>query len=185
VSELILASASPRRARLMTEAGYRFRVWATHANEDVPEGMPPALAAVELGVRKAMAVESGAWVLAADTVIDLDGHIVGKPTGREDARRILASLSGRAHWVCTGVALRRGADVRTGLAQTKVTIRALSPREIEDYVATGEPLDKAGAYGIQGGAAGFVARVDGALDTVVGLPMDVVRHLLAEAGVSV
>ncbi len=182
--EIVLASASPRRAKLLGEAGYRFRVWATHADESVEEGTAPALAAVELAVRKAMAVpEARSWVLAADTVIDLDGAILGKPRDRADARRILGLLSGREHWVATGVALRApGEGVLTGLAQTKVAFRALSPREIEDYVATGEPLDKAGAYAIQGGAARFVARVDGPLDNVIGLPMDVVRRLLVEAG---
>jgi septum formation protein len=181
--EIVLASASPRRAALMREAGYRFRVWATHADESVAPGTPPALAAVDLAARKAMAVpEPRSWILAADTVIDLDGEIVGKPRDREDARRILASLSGREHWVCTGVALRARGEMHTGLAQTKVTFRALPPRQIEDYVATGEPMDKAGAYAIQGGAKAFVARLDGAMDNVVGLPMDVVRRLLVEAG---
>jgi septum formation protein len=182
VSELVLASASPRRARLLTEAGIPFRVFATHVDETVAEGTPPALAAVELAVRKAEAVPRGrAWVLAADTVIDLDGAIVGKPRDRDDARRILASLSGREHWVATGVALRAEGEVRTGLAQTRVAFRDITAREIEDYVATGEPMDKAGAYAIQGGAARFVARVDGPMDNVVGLPMDVVGRLLTEA----
>jgi len=180
---LVLASASPRRRKLLEDAGHQVEVRPTYADESVPEGTPPALAAVDLAVRKAMACDAGrAWVLAADTVGDLDGAILGKPRDRDDARRILRSLSGRDHWVCTGVALRAGGEVHTGLAQTRVTFRALSPREIEDYVATGEPMDKAGAYAIQGGAAGFVARVEGPMDNVVGLPMDVVRRLLREAG---
>lgn len=181
--ELVLASASPRRARLLAEAGYAVRVAPTHVDESVPEGTPPALAAVDLAVRKAMAAEPGrAWVLAADTVIDLDGAILGKPRDADDARRILRALSGREHWVCTGVALRAAGDVHTGLAQTKVVFRAIADAEVDAYVATGEPMDKAGAYAIQGGAARFVAKLDGPLDNVVGLPMDVVRRLLAQAG---
>jgi septum formation protein len=179
--EIVLASASPRRAVLLAEAGYRFRVWAAHVDESVEEGTPPALAAVGLAVRKVEAVPAQGWTLGADTVIDLDGAILGKPGSREDARKMLSSLSGREHWVCTGVALRARGELHTGLAQTKVTFRAMAPREIEDYVATGEPMDKAGAYAIQGGAKGFVARLDGPLDNVVGLPMDVVRRLLVEA----
>lgn len=182
---LILASASPRRARLLTEAGYRFEVRASHADERVAPGTSPAEAAVALAVRKAQAVDApgDAWVLAADTLLDLDGDILGKPADPADARRILGRLSGRGHGVLTGVALRtpRG-GLLTGLAQTRVTFRGLSREEIDAYVSTGEPLDKAGAYAIQGGAARFVADVQGPMDNVVGLPMDVVRRLLAEGG---
>ena len=183
---LVLASASPRRARLLQEAGYRFEARPTWTDETVAPGVPPVEAAVELAVRKAMAVDpfpSGGWVLAADTLLDLDGEILGKPRDAQDARRILGRLSGRDHWVVTGVAVR-GPDhaLRTGLGQTKVTFRTLTPREIEDYVATGEPMDKAGAYAIQGGAARFVASIQGPPDNVVGLPMDVARRLLADAG---
>lgn len=182
---LVLASASPRRARLLEEAGYRFETRATWVDESVPPGMPPVEAAVELAVRKAMAAEKppDAWVLGADTLLDLDGEILGKPRDAHDARRILRRLSGREHWVLTGVAVRspeRG--LLTGLGQTRVAFRELSAREIEDYVATGEPMDKAGAYALQGGAARFVADVRGPKDNVVGLPMDVVRRLLAESG---
>lgn len=184
-SVLVLASASPRRARLLAEAGIPFRVEASWVDESVPPGTPPAEAAVELAVRKAMAVPKApdAWVLGADTLLDLDGEILGKPRDAQDAREILRRLSGREHWVLTGVALRAPEHgVRTGLAQTRVSFRALPARDIEDYVATGEPMDKAGAYAIQGGAARFVAQVRGPLDNVVGLPMEVVRRLLAETG---
>ena len=184
VPRLVLASESPRRRRLLTEAGYAFDARAPAVDESVAPGTPPAQAAVELAVRKARAVQApGAVVLAADTLLDLDGAILGKPRDAEDARRILASLSGRDHWVVTGVCARWDGEERTGLAQTRVTFRALSPEEIEAYVATGEPLDKAGAYAIQGGAARFVAQVRGPTDNVVGLPMDVARALLADLGV--
>lgn len=182
---LVLASASPRRAHLLQAAGYRFTVEPTWTDERVAPGTPPVEAAVELAVRKALAARRphGAWVLAADTLLDLDGEILGKPRDAEDARRILASLGGRDHWVVTGVAVRPpDGELRTGLGQTRVRFRDLAPDEIAAYVATGEPLDKAGAYAIQGGAAAFVADVLGPRDNVVGLPMDVVRTLLADAG---
>lgn len=181
---LVLASASPRRARLLQEAGIPFVVEAPWVDEAVPPGTPPVEAAVALAVRKAEAVDARRrWVLAADTLLDLDGAILGKPRDRDDARRILAALGGRDHWVVTGVAVRSpDHGLRTGLAQTRVRFRPLSPREIEDYVATGEPMDKAGAYGIQSGGARFVDRIEGPMDNVVGLPVDVVRTLLVETG---
>lgn len=182
---LVLASGSPRRRTILTDAGYRFRVEETNVPEDVPDDVLPAAAAVDLAVRKAMAVKAGPheWVLGADTVIDLDGRLVGKPVDVADAARILRSLSGASHWVATGVAVlppRR--EPRTGLAQTKVTFRDLTPAEIDAYVATGEPMGKAGAYAVQGGGKALIARVDGEVDTVVGLPMSVVRRLLLDAG---
>jgi septum formation protein len=180
---VLLASASPRRARLLEAAGIPFEAAPSYVDESVPPGTPPAEAAVALAVRKALSVEDrGAWVVAADTLLDLDGEILGKPRDAEDARRILGLLSGRAHWVVTGVAVRRRESILTGLEQTRVTFRDLSSEEIARYVATGEPLDKAGAYAIQGGAAGFVAEVQGAADNVIGLPMGVVRRLLLESG---
>lgn len=183
--ELVLASASPRRAQLLAGAGYQFRVAATYADETVAPGTEPTEAAVSLAVRKALAaVAPGAFVVAADTLIDLDGRILGKPADISEAVRTLRALSGRAHWVVTGVAVRRHETVLTGLGQTKVTFRELSDEEIARYVATGEPMDKAGAYAIQGGAREFVARVDGAFDNVAGLPVDVVRRLLLDLGYS-
>jgi septum formation protein len=181
---LVLASSSPRRARLLEEAGYPFETRASRADEAISPASSPAGAAVELAVRKALAIgDAGdAFVLAADTLLDLDGAPLGKPRGAEDARRILRLLSGRGHRVVTGVCLRRAESIRTGLAETRVTFRALEDDEIDAYVATGEPLDKAGAYAIQGGAAAFVERLDGPLDNVVGLPMGLVRALLSEAG---
>ncbi|MFA5861699.1 MAG: Maf family protein [Candidatus Thermoplasmatota archaeon] len=179
---LILASASPRRKRLLEEAGILFEARPTSTDETPPRGVAPTEVAVELAVRKARAAEDGgALVLAADTLIDLDGEVLGKPHDVAEARRFLRTLSGRDHWVITGVAVRRAQSLWTGFGRTQVTFRSLSDAEIDAYVATGEPMDKAGAYAIQGGAAGFVARVDGAMDNVVGLPMDVVRRLLRDA----
>jgi septum formation protein len=177
---LTLASASPRRAALLREAGFEFDVAAPRVDESVPPGMSPAEAALQLAVRKARAVEAP-LVLAADTLIDLDGEILGKPRDADDAHWMLGALAGRAHAVVTGVAVRRGARTRAAAERTVVRFRDLSPSEIEAYVATGEPLDKAGAYAIQGGARGFVERFEGPLDNVIGLPMGLVRRLLREA----
>lgn len=174
---LTLASASPRRAALLREAGIAFDVAAPRVDETVSPGVAPAEAALQLAVRKARAVDAP-LVLAADTLIDLDGAILGKPTDAEDARRMLASLAGRAHAVVTGVALRRGARTLAATERTIVRFRAMAPGEIDAYVATGEPMDKAGAYAIQGGARAFIERVEGPLDNVIGLPMGLVRRLL-------
>lgn len=181
---LILASSSPRRARLLTEANIPHEVRAADVDERLPRKVAPANAAVDVAVRKARAVvDPGAWVLAADTVVDHDGHAIGKPQDEVEAHAILRMLSGTEHWVATGVALvpPKG-EMRTGLAQTKVVFRELTDEEIDVYIRTGEPMDKAGAYGIQGRAKAFVERVEGPMDNVVGLPMDVVRKLLAETG---
>ena len=181
---LILASASPRRARLLTEARIAFEARPMDVDESPPPNAPPAEAAVAIARRKAEAVrEPGAWVLAADTMVVHEGRLLGKPADVEDARRILRALAGAMHEVVTGVALRApDGALRSGAQTTRVTFRALRDDEIDAYVATGEPMDKAGAYGIQGKAQAFVARVDGPVDNVVGLPMTLVRRLLAESG---
>jgi septum formation protein len=182
---LILASASPRRRAMLADAGYRFDVAPPRVDESVPHGTPPAEAAVALAVKKARAVDARAeaWVLAADTLLDLDGAILGKPADPADAARILRALSGREHVALTGVAVRRGGREWTGIERTRVRFRPLSARDIDAYVATGEPMGKAGAYAVQGKAgAALVERVDGPVDNVIGLPMGLVRALLSEAG---
>ena len=120
-------------------------------------------------------------VLGADTVIDRDGDLLGKPADADEAREMLRSLSGRSHRVHTGVALvgAGGAPAREGVATTVVHFRQVAPAEIDAYVASGEPFGKSGAYAIQGGAAGFVVRVDGDVDNGVGLPLRLVRRLIA------
>ena len=182
---LLLCSASPRRARLLEEAGIPFeRGPAPSVDETPPAGLAPADAAEAIAVRKAKAAAArspGRLVLAADTVVILDGAILGKPRDASDARRMLQALSGREHVVVTGVAVATGESVVSGREETSVRFRALEGGEIDAYVATKEPLDKAGAYAIQGGAAGFVARRVGALDNVVGLPVALVRSLLARS----
>lgn len=183
---LVLASGSPRRKRLLEEAGYRFDVAPTHADETPPAGTAPREVARILAERKARAAHAapGDVVLAADTLLDFHGRIVGKPRDAEDARRILLALSATWHEVITGVAVRRGDDVHAETVVTRVLFKALSPQEIGLYVETGEPMDKAGAYAVQGGAAAFVDKLQGPLDNVVGLPMDATRRLLAQAGVT-
>jgi septum formation protein len=182
----LLCSASPRRAALLAEAGLPFERGEPPAVDETP---PPGLAAADvpeaLAARKARAAarrHPGRAVVAADTGVVLGGDLLGKPAGTEDAKAMLRRLSGRAHRVVTAVAVARDARLLLGRETTTVTFRTLSPAEIDAYVATGEPLDKAGSYAIQGGAAGFVSRREGAIDTVVGLPVALVRRLLAELG---
>lgn len=165
---------------MLEAAGYRFRVVETNVDETPPPGVEPARVAVLLAERKARAVPpTTERVLAADTLIDLDGDILGKPADSEDARRILARLAGREHRVHTGVAVRMAdGDVRSGVETTRVAFRPLSPAELDAYVATGEPMGKAGAYAIQGKARAFIARIEGPEDNVIGLPMALVRRLL-------
>jgi septum formation protein len=186
---LILGSASPRRARLLGELGVAFRV----AVSDVPEVPKPDEAADSFAVRAAR--EKGAavaaanladWVLSADTVVTIDGAILGKPVDDADARRMLRQLSGRVHEVLTAVALFAPGAVPTeeGLGRSTVEFRPLSDDEIAAYVGGGEPTDKAGAYAIQGGAAAFVARVSGSLTNIIGLPTELVAELLARHGLA-
>lgn len=181
---LVLASSSPRRAHLLTQAGFTFETIPADVDERVGRKREIGAACVEIAERKARAIDApGAYVLAADTLIDFDGRVLGKPSDEMEAHTILRMLSGNEHHVITGVAVKApGGEVRTGFARTTVAFRALTDAEIDEYVRTGDPLDKAGAYGIQGRAKKFVARVDGPLDNVIGLPMDVVRKLLVETG---
>lgn len=179
---LVLASASPRRRDLLARLGVAFEVRPTDADETWPDlDLGPAAEAVAL--RKARAAEApGALVLAADTVVSLDGDVLGKPPTPEAARRTLRRLSGRTHRVVTGLALRYGDRETTAHAVTAVTFGDLSDAEIAAYVATGSPLDKAGAYGIQDDAGALlVERVEGDYPNVVGLPLRLLYVTLREA----
>jgi septum formation protein len=184
---LLLASGSPRRRALLREAGFAFEVGAAPAvDESVRPGEEPGACVERLARLKAeaaMRAAPGRLLLTADTLVFRDGVPLGKPAGPPDARRMLRTLSGRTHDVLTGVALGRtdagGVVVRSGHVQTRVRFRTLEEEEIAAYVATGEPLDKAGAYAIQGGARGFVSELDGPEDNVIGLPLGLVRALLA------
>lgn len=170
---LVLASALPRRRDLLARIGLTFDVRPTDADETWPKDLDLGPAAEAVALRKARALEvPGALVLAADTVVALDGDVLGKPPTPDDARRTLRRLSGRTHRVATGLALRHGDRETTAHALTSVTFGDLTDAEIAAYVATGSPLDKAGAYGIQDDlGALLVDRIDGDYTNVVGLPL--------------
>lgn len=179
---IILASASPRRRELLALAGFDFAVRPSGADETVPDGISPRDAAALTSSRKAEAAAAlcspGDIIVAADTVVSLGDTAMGKPRDAADATAMLAALSGRTHSVYTGYCLAKG-DVRlTGCEETEVTFRTLTDAEIREYVATGEPMDKAGAYGIQGRACVFVSRIDGDYFNVVGLPVCRISELL-------
>ena len=186
--EIILASGSPRRRELLEQIGVKnYRTIIPDVDEHV-EGRPAPEELVELlSRRKAEAVGAkagpDALVIAADTVVALDGAILGKPHSREDAAAMLAALSGRKHAVYTGLTVLRGERTVTGHERTAVTFRALTWAEIDHYVATGEPLDKAGAYGIQGVGALFITGIEGDYFNVMGLPVCRLGRVLASFGV--
>jgi septum formation protein len=175
---LVLASTSPRRAAILRAAGYDFDVRPSGTEEWTFSGGDPAGYAESLARAKAAAGNGDEVVVGADTVVVLDATVLGKPADAEDAAAMLRRLSGRTHEVVTGVAVRHDGALRSGHARTRLTLRVLDEREIRAYVDTGEPLDKAGAYGYQGGAARFVTRVEGDADTVIGLPLALLRELL-------
>jgi len=182
---LILASASPRRRELLTQAGFNFRVHPAHIPEDLLAGEDPIAYVTRLAREKARAVydqlaaaEPRIAVLGADTTVTLDNHILGKPEDASDAARMLRLLSGRTHRVITGVSLVSAVGVQTAAEVTAVQFLTLSDAEIEAYVATGEPMDKAGAYAIQGRAARWIPRIEGCYFNVVGLPIALVATLL-------
>lgn len=180
---LVLASGSPRRAELLGAAGFSFDVRPSGVAEAPFRGGSVAEYAESLARAKAASVP-GDLVLGADTVVTLDGVVLGKPADRDDAASMLSRLSGRRHDVITGVALNHGGVLRWAHARAEVTFRPLSHGEIAAYVASGEAMDMAGAYAIQGGAADFVASLEGDRDTVVGLPVALVRRLLEVGGIS-
>ena len=180
---LILASASPRRKELLTQAGFTFEVRAAHLNEDPRPEEDPIAYVTRLAREKAQAVfdaggNAEAVVLGADTTVTLDNHMLGKPEDAADAARMLRLLSGRTHRVITGVAVVTARRVEVAAEVTGVRFLTLSDEEIAAYVATGEPMDKAGAYGIQGRAARWIPRVEGCYFNVVGLPLALVTTML-------
>jgi len=184
----ILASRSPRRKKLLEDAGYVFRVVIPEIKEVSHGGEAPEAYAIRMAQQKAgWVVEREGRdeiVLAADTVVVLDDLTLGKPRDESDARQMLQRLSGRQHIVITGCCLslpepEGQTKLRTFQDGTRVWFRSLAEEEITAYIATGEPMDKAGAYAIQGGAAGFVEKIDGSFTNVVGLPMERVAAELA------
>jgi len=186
---LVLASASPRRQELLRNAGISFTVQPADVDETPLPGEPPRECAERLARDKALAV----WrlrpqdvVLGADTIVVVDEAILGKPIDAADAARMLRQLSGRVHRVITGVCVVEAAgtgenrELRTASETTLVTMNDLSDDEIRDYVATGEPMDKAGAYAIQGMASRWIPRIEGDYSNVVGLPVALVYRMLRD-----
>jgi septum formation protein len=187
-ADLILASASPRRARILRDLGLAFEVIVSGVDESTPPGEPPAASALRLARAKAEAVAAAQGhalpVLAADTLVACDGLVLGKPEDAADAARMLRALSGRTHEVVSGVCVVAGGAAHADVARTAVTFEELTDGEIAAYVATGEPLDKAGAYHIDGRGALFIREVAGSPSNVAGLPVTLVRRLLREAGLA-
>lgn len=183
---VILASSSPRRSQLLRELGIPFCVRPARCDERSGERDPEKLVR-ELSRRKALSARAGEdeIVIAADTVVCLDGEILGKPRDNEQAAAMLRRLSGRGHAVFTGVTVRRGGRLLTRAERTAVFFRTLPERYIEAYVSSGEPLDKAGAYGIQGAGGAFVRRIEGDFYNVMGLPVCALCEMLEEIGTQV
>ena len=183
---LVLASASPRRAELLTAAGYDFTIDPADVDESVSAGESPEQYVVRVARDKARAVAGrlgpGALVLGADTTVVADGEILAKPADESDAARMLQTLAGREHDVLTGVAMVYGDREVTEVVSTRVRLLPLDEEDIRWYVGTGEPMGKAGAYGIQGRAARFVDRIEGSWSNVVGLPVATVNEMLKRFG---
>jgi septum formation protein len=212
--ELILASSSPRRQELLREIGIPFQVHAANINEDQNAGEAPIEYALRLAREKAQAVAAQypqSYVLGADTIVVLNGEVLGKPRDQKDAARMLRLLSGRMHEVTTAVSLiapstvaqstappntpqkatpseiapsliAPGTLAETRASTTKVYFREIAEAEIQQYVAGGEPMDKAGAYAIQGGASRWTDRIEGEFSNVVGLPLSLVTEMLKITG---
>ncbi len=176
---VVLASASPRRQQLLAQFGFPFEVRPAHIDETPRPGEEPIGYVERVAREKALAVAlPGELVIAADTTVDLAGEIFGKPEDDEDARRMLRRLSGRDHEVHTGIALAVQGRLVTTVETTVVSMATINDSQIEWYVATGEPADKAGGYAVQGIGGIFVTSLTGSVSNVVGLPLSVVKSLL-------
>lgn len=185
--DIILASQSPRRRELLGQIGLKgFKVVASDVDEYVEDNPAPAQLVETLSLRKARAVRERSdeddLIIAADTVVVLDGGILGKPADERDAFAMLSALSGNRHRVYTGVTVLQGDRAQTGHEETLVQFRELEPDEISAYIATGEPMDKAGAYGIQGLGSLLVSRLEGDYFNVMGLPLFRLGRMLADFG---
>ena len=185
--DIILASKSPRRRALLEQMGVRdFRIVTPDIDEHMDRDLPPAELVRQISLEKAQAVAAQAdpntVVIAADTVVALDGVVLGKPADKEEAFRMLSLLSGNRHQVYTGLTVLRGEQVFSQWEETAVTFRSLTAEEIEAYIATGEPMDKAGAYGIQGYGALFIQGISGDYYNVMGLPVCRLGQILGQLG---
>jgi len=180
---IVLASRSPRRAELLAAAGIPFEVLAADIDETPRAGEAPDAYVERLAIEKARAVlalRPGAVVLGADTTVTIDGLILGKPESAREATGMLQRLSGRVHDVFTGVALASAGGVHSAVDRTRVWFEPMTDEDISWYVASGEPVDRAGAYAIQGLASRFIARIEGSYTNVVGLPVALVSSILSQ-----
>ena len=182
--EIILASQSPRRKEILSLLDIPFKIMVSEADETVAEGLPPYFIAESLSLKKAAAVaksaDSDVLVIGADTIVVSEGKILGKPKDEQDACQMLCALSGKWHSVISGVTVFHTKSLKSEsfYVETKVKFSDLSQKEIADYVATGEPMDKAGSYGIQGIGAKFVEKIEGDYFNVVGLPLNELYKVL-------
>jgi len=185
---IVLASASPRRQELLRQVGCDFTVMVSDIVEDNNQDLAPQELAILQASDKAIDVSSKVSiddvVIGADTIVVLDGHIYGKPVDINDARQILMKLSGRQHQVITGIAVVRAGKIWTDYVVTSVCMGNISGKQIENYLATDEPMGKAGAYAIQGIGALFVEEIKGCYTNVVGLPLNKLSDVLRKAGVT-
>jgi len=182
---IILASKSPRRRELLGKIVEEFEIITKETDENLPEGIHPREGVEILAVRKGAAVaadiEGEALIISSDTLVELGGVPLGKPADEDDALKILMSLSGNTHNVHTGVAVHYRGKVFSGVDSSSVTFKKLSEADAREYIATGEPMDKAGAYAIQGIGAKFVEKYEGEFDTIVGLGLKLTKKLIEEA----
>ena len=182
---IVLASKSPRRRELLSRIYSDFEIITLDTDESLPVGYSPAKCAEMIALRKGSAVaetlDGDALVISSDTMVELDGVILGKPESEDDAARMLSMLSGKIHNVHTGVAVCYRGRTFSGVDTTRVEFRALDGSEIEEYIATGESMDKAGAYAIQGKGGALVRGYDGDFNTVVGLSLELTQRLVREA----
>lgn len=189
--KIILASASPRRSMLLAQLGLEFLVVPSTSVEEKNTELPPQELAIQLACQKAKEVaerlEEDCLIIGADTIVVLGGQVLGKPENPAQAEEMLLKLSGSLHQVMTGIAIidKKNSLLKTYCEVTQVQMRKISPQEIRNYIATGEPLDKAGSYGIQGKGAIFVEKIQGCYSNVVGLPLHRLALFLAELGVPI
>ena len=189
MARIILASQSPRRRQLLEQIGLEgFDILVPDADESYDPALSPqeivgSICRKKAEAARALAGDGDALLIAADTMVFLDGLRLGKPHSQEEAHAMLRALSGRTHHVCTGVTVCRGERIDTRVETTGVAFRPLTDREIRCYIRTGEPMDKAGAYGVQGKAALFVSGIDGDYFNVMGLPLHLLGQMLEDFGV--
>ncbi len=183
--KLVLASGSPRRAHLLRQLGLRFDVQPADLDETRHPGEPPGVYVERLARAKAEATVTDRLVLAADTAVVFDGQVLGKPGHPSEARSMLENLSGASHDVFTGVAVRLGNETVSAVDVTEVDMMAMTDTEITDYVDSGEPMDKAGAYALQGAGARFVNSVKGSPFTVIGLPVHLLTRMIEKVGLHI